>query len=353
MVAEFMHEQVIGPVVVGCGRAELAEDAATAVGVVVDEDFDEFIRRILRQVAQGAVVRRQHITLAAENIVARAQRRRMVHARRWTRHARFLRRRGHGPHIEVIGPLAKWRHRKQVFGQFARRRFELAHFGGRIAVAHDQQVDLPGRGATDADRYRLDGCRRLLADHVLRGRVDIGTPHNGKQAALVALEDAHAHGVLGLRETHGFLERARGGFRFVGTGPFTENGGEAARIQHLARLDIDHFQQVVATVAVIDGARQVARPWQGLDQHALDRIMLAQRIAAVLVIEAHGGRLGGTGSVRDRDDAGGQRQRAEEGSNRGLLHFIPDTVEKRVKEAVFQTNSGASGGHGKIRCGTL
>ena len=51
--------------------------------------------------------------------------------------------------------------------------------------------------------------------------------------------------------------------------------------------------------------------------------------------------------------ASGQRQRAKEGSNRGLLHLIPDTVEKRVKEAVFQTNSGASGGHGKIRCGTL
>jgi len=128
----------------------------------------------------------------------------------------------HGPHVEVIGPFEERRDRKQVLGQFPRRRFELAHFGGRVAVAHDQQVDLPGRGATDADRYRLDGCRRLLADHVLRGRIDIGTPHNGKQAALVALEDAHAHGVLGLRETHGFLERARGGFRFVGTGPFTE-----------------------------------------------------------------------------------------------------------------------------------
>ena len=137
-MAELVHEDVVAPVVVGSHGAELAEDAAAAIGLAVDHDLDEIIWRVLRQLPERAVVQGQDVTLAAKDVVARANGRRAVDAGGRTADAGFLRRHRQRPDIEVRGPLLERRHAEQVIGQCTRALFELAHFGGRIAIAQQQ-----------------------------------------------------------------------------------------------------------------------------------------------------------------------------------------------------------------------
>jgi hypothetical protein len=87
--------------------------------------------------------------------------------------------------------------------------------------------------------------------------------------------------------------------RFLGRLPLAEHGREVARIQQVAGLGIRHFEAVVATVRVVEALGQIARPRQRLDQHALDGVLLGERISAVHVVEADGGGLLGL------DGAGG------------------------------------------------
>src|SRR5438094_661326 len=84
------------------------------------------------------------------------------------------------------------------------------------------------------------------------------------------------------------MRTAAGLLRLVGAAPFTEDGREAARIQQRAGPGIDHFDLVDATVAVVQRACHVARPWQRLDHHPFHRIVIFLGVAAVEVVDADG-----------------------------------------------------------------
>src|SRR5471032_998183 len=232
VVAEFVHEQIVGPVVVGGRRAELAEDAAAAVGVVVDQDFDELIRRVLRQLAQGAIVGGQHITLAAEDVVAGAERRGVIDAGGRPRNARLRGRRRDGPDVEILGPLAERRHLEQVVDHGARGRFELAHLRLRVAVADDQQVDFFGRRTVDADGNRLVTRRLLLAHHVHR----VG---NTDAMDVVRKQEPARYKPIAIRVNGPSSEKVD--LLIIGDG-YTQ--AEMGKFEATARTMIDHLFQV-------------------------------------------------------------------------------------------------------------
>ena len=51
MMAKLMHKNIISKGIVRSDRAVQIEDAASAIGAIVDEDFDKFVRRKLRHFA--------------------------------------------------------------------------------------------------------------------------------------------------------------------------------------------------------------------------------------------------------------------------------------------------------------
>jgi hypothetical protein len=67
-----------------------------------------------------------------------------------------------------------------MVGQAPHIGFELAHVGGAVAVAQDQQVDLLRRRAVDADRDRPGRRRGLHPQHVLGLGVDLDAPHRAE-----------------------------------------------------------------------------------------------------------------------------------------------------------------------------
>src|SRR6185312_16923878 len=69
---ELVDEDVRGPEAVGGHGAVEVEDAAAAVGVAVDEDLDELVRRIGGDVPEGAVVEGEDVALAAEGVIGGA-----------------------------------------------------------------------------------------------------------------------------------------------------------------------------------------------------------------------------------------------------------------------------------------
>jgi hypothetical protein len=291
MVAEFVHEQVVGPFVAGRGGAELAEDATAAIGFVIHQNLDELVRRVLGDPAQRRVIEREHIALAAEDVVARAQCGSVVHAGRGTRDARFGGRYRQRPDVEIVRALLEGRHREQVLRQAPRIRLELLHLALRVAVAQDQQIDFLRRRPAHPDRNRRRGRRRLFSDDVRRIGIDLDAPGHGECVALVALQDAHAHRAVGLREAHRFLEATADLVGLLRRAPFAKNGGKVARIDQVTRLRVRHLDPVLAAVRVVQAARGVTGPGQRLDQDLFEGVAVGERVAAVGVVDAHGGRL--------------------------------------------------------------
>ncbi len=75
MVTKLVDENVVGKSVVGSDRAVEIEDTAATVSSIVNQHFYELVRRKLCSPAQGAVVKRQHVSFRSERIVRGAERR--------------------------------------------------------------------------------------------------------------------------------------------------------------------------------------------------------------------------------------------------------------------------------------
>jgi len=147
----------------------------------------------------------------------------------------------------------------------------------------------------------------LLLDHVLGVGIDLHAPHHREGIALVALEDAYAHRAIEFRETHRLAETTAEPVRLLRRAPLAEDGREATRVQQVAGFRIHHLDPVLAAVGLVEVLRHVARPGQGLDQHALDGVAVGQGVAAVGVVEADGGGLLGKGGARGERQGGGKK----------------------------------------------
>ena len=75
MVSELVHEDVVGEIRIdGCRRLEVV-DAATAVLLLVDEDFHELVGGGRQHVSQAAVVKREQVAFRTEDVVLGGNRR--------------------------------------------------------------------------------------------------------------------------------------------------------------------------------------------------------------------------------------------------------------------------------------
>ena len=74
-MSKLVYEDVIRERIVGSDGAVEIEDPAATVSAIVNEHFDELVRRKLCGPAQRAVIERQHISFRSERIVSRAERR--------------------------------------------------------------------------------------------------------------------------------------------------------------------------------------------------------------------------------------------------------------------------------------
>src|SRR5712671_4815140 len=108
---KLVDENIIREGVINRDRTIEIENAAAAVRAAVDENLDEFVRSELSDLAQGAVVEREHIPLGTERVVCRQ--RVAIDARRWTRDSRLLGRRAKPPNIEIRNVLFERRSSKQ------------------------------------------------------------------------------------------------------------------------------------------------------------------------------------------------------------------------------------------------
>ena len=75
VVAELVDEDVLREAAVHRRGRLIVEDAAAAVGPLVDEDLDELVGRRCGRIAQRAVVEREDVTLRIEDVVLGRERR--------------------------------------------------------------------------------------------------------------------------------------------------------------------------------------------------------------------------------------------------------------------------------------
>ena len=211
VVAEFVDENVGSERVVGGDGGEEVEDAAAPVLAIVDHDFDELVRRGRRRFAQPFVIEGQDVALRPEGVICRAQGRAAEDAIGGARHAAFLGRRIHGPHVEILAVLLERRRGEQRLRHTAGVAVPLVHFGCCVAVAHQQEVHLVARSAVLHHRPRVQfGWRAAI--HRGIGRIHHDGPDLAKLISRTALLDHH-------------LNR---GSRVRGSGRFRKRRGAAA-----------------------------------------------------------------------------------------------------------------------------
>jgi hypothetical protein len=74
MMRELVNEQIAGPGAVRRCGAVHAVDTAAALRLAVDEDPDQLVGRVGRDVAKALVVEQQDVPLATDGVVARTDR---------------------------------------------------------------------------------------------------------------------------------------------------------------------------------------------------------------------------------------------------------------------------------------
>src|SRR5580704_6890305 len=106
---ELMNENIRRPFAIGChGRVQI-EDSAATIGLAIHQNFNELVRRVRSEIAQGAVLGSKNVALGIEGVVGGAERGAVMNAARRTRNARFFRRRAQSPDVEIGTVLAKGR----------------------------------------------------------------------------------------------------------------------------------------------------------------------------------------------------------------------------------------------------
>ena len=76
--------------------------------VVIDEDLDDFVGRVGREVAEPAILLGEHIAFGIERVVGRPERRALVDVIRGPRDPRVGGRRHESPDVDVLLALFEW-----------------------------------------------------------------------------------------------------------------------------------------------------------------------------------------------------------------------------------------------------
>jgi hypothetical protein len=170
---------------------------------------------------------------------------------------------------------------EQVLARRARSCFELLHVGLRIAVAQDQQVDLLRRWPADADRIGLagaGGCLRTTS-MALVSTSTVQTTEKALRSSRLRMRTRTGWSGLGKRTDSWKPRLMRPASSVLRHSPNTVE--KPREYSNVAGLRIHHFHHIVAAVGVVEGAAHVARPRQRFDHHALERVVLVKRVAAV------------------------------------------------------------------------
>ena len=112
-----------------------------------DEDLDDVVRRVGRDVAERLVLEREDVALGVEGVIRGADRRSPVDVLRRPRDARLRGRRDEAPHVDVALPLLERRRREQRGHQPPRVALEFLALARRVAVPENQQIELRRRVA--------------------------------------------------------------------------------------------------------------------------------------------------------------------------------------------------------------
>jgi type IV secretory pathway VirB2 component (pilin) len=80
VMTELMDENVGRPFVIGSDSCVEVENPAAAVGLAVDQDFDELIRCVRGGVAKRVIVGGEDVALAIESVIGRTQWRAAMHS---------------------------------------------------------------------------------------------------------------------------------------------------------------------------------------------------------------------------------------------------------------------------------
>src|SRR5262249_44441812 len=155
-MSKLMHEYVVRECIVDGHRAVQVENATTAIGAAVHENFDEFVRSKLRYFAQPVVVESEDVTLGSKRIVGRN--RIAINSCGRPRDSGLVRRRTKTPDIEVAAMLFERRGREQNRDQASGVGLKFSDFARSVTIAQQQQINFRGR-ITHPLNWNLRGWR--------------------------------------------------------------------------------------------------------------------------------------------------------------------------------------------------
>ena len=224
--------------------------------------------------------------------------------------------------------------RQQRGGKTPGVALELGALARRVAVAEDQQIQLPGRIAALMDLDQRSGIGAGSANDELVRRIDFRAPDIAKRVPGIALPDDDADGPVWRGESQRLGERAVGVLRLCSCLPLAVDRAEAARVQHGATDRIGDLEEVLAPIGLVDRPRRVARPGQRFEDDAIDAEALFLHVAGVVVVQPHRlrSRGPGTGGSLPRKRQRGLKNEEERQrviSHIGSVWLQPDRARRR------------------------
>ena len=211
---------------------------------------------------------------------------------RGARHPALLGRGVDRPDVEVGPALPERRSGEEELGEALRVGVPLPHLGGGVPVAEEEEVHLLGGRAVLHDR---PGPARGRGGPVDRRapRVDRRRPGLAEETVRAALLHHDLHRAPRLGEAERLVERAVPALRLVGRLPLAADARETARVDRAVRGLVDHLEEVLAEVRVVDRARGVPGP-EALEHDAVEGEAFLGGTRGVEIVEAQrAGRLGG------------------------------------------------------------
>ncbi len=173
--------------------------------------------------------------------------------------------------------------------QPTRVRVELLHLVGPVPFAQEDDIHLLRRRAVLEHCPHVRVRRRIGRVHEPRVGIDRHRPDLVKRVPVVALLQDDLDGLPWPGKAQRLMERPVHGARLARRLPLAVDRGEAAGVDDPVRGGIDHLEQVLAQVRLVDEPRQAAGP-RAVRDDAVEPHDLFVDIARVEVVHTH--RLG-------------------------------------------------------------
>ena len=285
MMRKLVDEEVVGEIIVDRGGRIDVVQAAAAVCGGVGQHRDELVRRPRRDVAPGAILERQDVTLGTERVIRGTGRRASIYPGGGPRDAGLGGGRTDPPDVEVVAARLEGFLREERRGHATRIRAEFsAALGRRVAIAEQQHIDLRLRLPVPLhlDRLLPRGPRSI--DEGV-GRVNRHSPRFVVSPSPVPLGDDDVSLAGQRRKAQRVVKRAPQPPHFGRGHPFGEGGIVAAREHHAPR-GVDDFEAIVAGWRGLEVRGRGVGPRQRLDHDAVEAVRLDARSARLVEVEA-------------------------------------------------------------------